>query len=134
MKYLKSFENRTDIWNVEREDVMEVFSDFIDDFRVSVVFGKKLHQFNVVDTNVTDQDIKLGFKPYINVRLVLENKTSPYTLSQYINSDEFLERQTEIVSKLDYLDLELVKVYVEVNSIIFLISLIRELRLLQDLI
>lgn len=121
MKYLKSFENRTDIWNVEREDVMEVFSDFIDDFRVSVVFGKKLHQFNVVDTNVTDQDIKLGFKPYINVRLVLENKTSPYTLSQYINSDEFLERQTEIVSKLDYLDLELVKVYVEVNSIIFLI-------------
>ncbi len=121
MRYLKSFENRSEIWNVDRDDVMEVFSDFIDDFRVSVVFGKKLHQFNVVDTNVTDQDIKLGFKPYINVRLVLENKTSPYTLSQYINSDEFLERQTEIVSKLDYLDLELHKVYVEVNSIIFLI-------------
>ncbi len=121
MKYLKSFENRTDIWNVEREDVMEVFSDFIDDFRVSVVFGKKLHQFNVLDTNVTDQDIKLGFKPYINVRLVLEGKTSPYSLSQYINSDEFLERQAEIVSKLDYLDLELHKVYVEVSSIIFLI-------------
>ncbi len=121
MRYLKSFENRSEIWNVDRDDVMEVFSDFIDDFRISVVFGKKLHQFNVVDTNVTDQDIKLGFKPYINVRLVLENKTSPYTLSQYINSDEFLERQTEIVSKLDYLDLELVKVYVEVNSIIFLI-------------
>jgi len=121
MRYLKSFENRSDIWNVDRDDVMEVFSDFIDDFRVSVVFGKKLHQFNVVDTNVTDQDIKLGFKPYINVRLVLEGKTSPYSLSQYINSDEFLERQAEIVSKLDYLDLELVKVYVEVNSIIFLI-------------
>ena len=121
MRYLKSFENRSDIWNVDRDDVMEVFSDFIDDFRVSVVFGKKLLQFNVVDTNVTDQDIKLGFKPYINVRLILEGKTSPYSLSQYINSDEFLERQAEIVSKLDYLDLELVKVYVEVNSIIFLI-------------
>ncbi len=121
MKYLKSFENRTDIWNVDKDDVKEVFSDFIDDFRVSVVFGKKLHQFNVVDTNVTDQDIKLGFKPYIQVRLVSEDRPSPYILSQYINSDEFLERQSEIVSKLDYFDLELVKVYVEVNSIIFLI-------------
>ena len=119
MKYLKSFENRTEIWNVDKDDVKEVFSDFIDDFRVSVVFGKKLHQFNVVDTNVTDQDIKLGFKPYIQVRLVSEDR--PYTLSQYINSNEFLERQTEIVYRLDYLDLELVKVYVEVNSIIFLI-------------
>ena len=119
MKYLKSFENRTDIWNVDKDDVKEVFSDFIDDFRVSVVFGKKLHQFNVVDTNVTDQDIKLGFKPYIQVRLVSEDR--PYTLSQYINSDEFLERQSEIVSKLEYFDLELHKVYVEVSSIIFLI-------------
>jgi|LauGreDrversion4_2_1035121.scaffolds.fasta_scaffold56313_3 hypothetical protein len=121
MKYLKYFENRKDFWNADREDVKEVFSDFIDDFRISVVFGKKLHQFNVVDTNITDQDIKLGFKPYIQVRLVSEDKSSPYSLSQYINSDEFLERQSEIVSKLDYLDLELVKVYVEVNSIIFLI-------------
>ena len=121
MKYLKYFENRKDFWNADREDVKEVFSDFIDDFRISVVFGKKLHQFNIVDTNITDQDIKLGFKPYIQVRLVSEDKSSPYSLSQYINSDEFLERQSEIVSKLDYLDLELVKVYVEVNSIIFLI-------------
>ena len=121
MKYLKYFENRKDFWNADREDVKEVFSDFIDDFRISVVFGKKLHQFNVVDTNITDQDIKLGFKPYIQVRLVSEDKSSPYSLSQYINSDEFLERQSEIVSKLDYFDLELVKVYVEVNSIIFLI-------------
>ncbi len=121
MKYLKYFENRKDFWNADREDVKEVFSDFIDDFRISVVFGKKLHQFNVVDTNITDQDIKLGFKPYIQVRLVSEDKSSPYSLSQYINSDEFLERQSEIVSKLDYLDLELHKVYVEVSSIIFLI-------------
>jgi hypothetical protein len=121
MKYLKYFENRKDFWNADREDVKEVFSDFIDDFRISVVFGKKLHQFNIVDTNITDQDIKLGFKPYIQVRLVSEDKSSPYSLSQYINSDEFLERQSEIVSKLDYFDLELVKVYVEVNSIIFLI-------------
>ena len=121
MKYLKYFENRKDFWNADREDVKEVFSDFIDDFRISVVFGKKLHQFNVVDTNITDQDIKLGFKPYIQVRLVSEDKSSPYSLGQYINSDEFLERQSEIVSKLDYLYLELVKVYVEVNSIIFLI-------------
>lgn len=121
MKYLKFFEDRTDIWNVDKDDIKEIFSDFIDDFRVSVVFGKKLHQFNVLDVNVTNQDIKLGFKPYIQVRLVSEDRQSPYTLSQYINSDEFLERQSEVVSKLDYYDLELVKVHVEVNSIIFLI-------------
>jgi hypothetical protein len=70
---------------------------------------------------VTNQDIKLGFKPYIQVRLSSIDSTSPYKLSGYINSDEFLERQSEIVSKLDYFDLELHKVYVEVSSIIFLI-------------
>ena len=121
MKYLKFFEDRSDIWNVDRDDVKEIFVDFIDDFGVSVVFGKKLHQFNVLDTDVTDQDIKLGFKPYIQVRLSSMNKTSPYDLSRYINSDDFLQRQSEIVSKLDYYNLELVKVHVEVNSIIFLI-------------
>ena len=121
MNYLKYFEGREEVWNVNRDDIKETFSDFIDDFQIIVTFGKKLHQFNVLDTKVTNQDIKLGFKPYINVRLTSLDKTSPYQLSQYINSDDFLERQSEIVSRLDYYDLELVKVYVEVNSIIFLI-------------
>jgi len=121
MNYLKYFEGREEVWNVNRDDVKETFSDFIDDFQIIVTFGKKLHQFNVLDTKVTNQDIKLGFKPYIQVRLNSLDKTSPYQLSQYINSDDFLDRQSEIVSRLDYYDLELVKVYVEVNSIIFLI-------------
>jgi hypothetical protein len=121
MNYLKYFEGREEVWNVNRDDIKETFSDFIDDFQIIVTFGKKLHQFNVLDTKVTNQDIKLGFKPYIQVRLTSLDKTSPYQLSQYINSDDFLERQSEIVSRLDYYDLELVKVYVEVNSIIFLI-------------
>ena len=121
MNYLKYFEGREEVWNVNRDDIKETFSDFIDDFQIIVTFGKKLHQFNVLDTKVTNQDIKLGFKPYIQVRLTSLDKTSPYRLSQYINSDDFLERQSEIVSRLDYYDLELVKVYVEVNSIIFLI-------------
>ena len=121
MNHLKHFENREEVWNVNRDDIKETFSDFIDDFQIIVTFGKKLHQFNVLDTKVTNQDIKLGFKPYIQVRLTSLDKTSPYQLSQYINSDDFLERQSEIVSRLDYYDLELVKVYVEVNSIIFLI-------------
>ena len=121
MNYLKYFEGREEVWNVNRDDIKEVFSDFIDYFQIIVTFGKKLHQFNILDTKVTNQDIKLGFKPYINVRLTSLDKTSPYQLSQYINSDDFLERQSEIVSRLDYYDLELVKVYVEVNSIIFLI-------------
>ena len=121
MNYLKYFEGRKEVWNVNRDDIKEVFSDFIDDFQIIVTFGKKLHQFNILDTKVTNQDIKLGFKPYINVRLTSLDKTSPYQLSQYINSDDFLERQSEIVSRLDYCDLELSKVHVEVNSIIFLI-------------
>ena len=121
MNYLKYFEGREEVWNVNRDDIKETFSDLIDDFQIIVTFGKKLHQFNVLDTKVTNQDIKLGFKPYIQVRLTSLDKTSPYRLSQYINSDDFLERQSEIVSRLDYYDLELVKVYVEVNSIIFLI-------------
>ena len=32
-------------------------------------------------------------------------KKSPWELSQYIDSDEFLERRSEIVSKIDYYDL-----------------------------
>ena len=121
MNYLKYFEGREEVWNVNRDDIKETFSDLIDDFQIIVTFGKKLHQFNILDTKVTNQDIKLGFKPYIQVRLTSLDKTSPYRLSQYINSDDFLERQSEIVSRLDYYDLELVKVHVEVNSIIFLI-------------
>lgn len=121
MNYLKYFEGREEVWNVNRDDIKEVFSDFIDDFQIIITFGKKLHQFNILDTKVTNQDIKLGFKPYINVRLTSLDKTSPYRLSQYINSDDFLDRQSELVSRLDYYDLELVKVHVEVNSIIFLI-------------
>jgi len=121
MNHLKNFESREEIWNVNRDDIKETFIDFVDDFQIIITFGKKLHQFNVLDTKVTNQDIKLGFKPYIQVRLASLNKTSPYRLSQYINSDYFLDRQKEIVSKLDYFDLELHKVYVEVSSIIFLI-------------
>ena len=121
MNHLKNFENREEIWNVDKDDIKEIFSDFIDDFQVIVTFGKKLHQFNVIDTKITNQDIKLGFQPYIQVRLTSLNKTSPYKLSQYINSDEFLERQKEIISRLDYNDLIINKIYVEVSSIIFLI-------------
>ena len=121
MNYLKYFEGREEVWNVNRDDIKETFSDFIDDFQIIVTFGKKLHQFNILDTKVTNQDIKLGFKPYIQVRLTSLDKTSPYKLSQYINSDDFLERQSELVSRLDYYDIELSKVHVEVNSIIFLI-------------
>ena len=123
MKHLRHFESSEENWNVEREDILEIFSDFMDDFQVTCVFGKRLHQFDVVDVKITDQDIKLGFKYYSQVRLIPLNKKSPWELSQYINSDDFLERQSEIVSKLDYYDLELTKVFVEStpSSILFLI-------------
>lgn len=123
MKYLRYFESREENWNVERDDIIEIFSDFIDEFNVTVVFGKRLHQFDVVDVKITDQDIKLGFKYYSKVRLIPLDKKSPWELSQYINSNVFLERQSEVVSKLDYYDLELTKVFVEStpSSILFLI-------------
>jgi hypothetical protein len=121
MKFLKKFENRQDIWNIDREDIKEVFSDFIDDFEISVVFGKRLHQYQVTDVIITQDDLKSGFQPYVRVRLIPHLKSSPYELNGYINSDYFIERQSEIVTNLDYYDLVLVKVYVEVNSIIFLI-------------
>jgi len=123
MKYLRYFESREENWNVERDDIIEIFSDFIDEFNVTVVFGKRLHQFDVVDVKITDQDIKLGFKYYSKVRLIPLDKKSPWELSQYINSNVFLERQSEVVSKLDYYDLELYKVFVEStpSSILFLI-------------
>jgi hypothetical protein len=119
-RFFESYKTE-EVFGSTEDDIKEVFIDFIDDFQININFGKKLHQFNIVDTKVTNQDIKLGFKPYIQVRLSSIDSTSPYKLSGYINSDEFLERQSEIVSKLDYFDLELHKVYVEVSSIIFLI-------------
>ena len=130
MKYLKYFENSEIGWSVERDDIIETFNDFVDEFNVTVVFGKRLHQFDVVDVKIADhiilpgvQDIKLGFKYYAKVRLIPLDKKSPWQLSNYINSDYFIERQSEIVSKLDYHDLELTKVFVEStpSSILFLI-------------
>ncbi len=123
MKHLRHFESSKENWNVEREDILEIFSDFMDDFQVTCVFGKKLHQFNVIDVKITDQDINLGFKYYSQVRLIPLDKKSPWQLSQYINSDEFIERQSEVISKLAYYDLELNKVFVEStpSSILFLI-------------
>ena len=123
MKYLKYFENSEIGWSVERDDIIETFNDFVDEFNVTVVFGKWLHQFDVVDVKIADQDINLGFKYYSQVRLIPLDKKSPWQLSQYINSDEFIERQSEVISKLDYYDLELYKVFVEStpSSILFLI-------------
>jgi hypothetical protein len=122
MKYLNYFESREDIWNVNRDDIKETFIDFIDDFQIIITFGKKLQQHSLTGYySAAGPDIKLEFKPYIQVKLTSLNKTSPYRLSQYINSDDFLDRQSELVSRLDYYDLELVKVHVELSSIIFLI-------------
>jgi hypothetical protein len=135
MKYLKYFENK-DTFNVDEEDIKEIFGDFIDEFRIRVRFGKKLHQFDV-GGEITSDEIKLGFKPYIQVILSNERSLPPSTdkssqyaiaikMSSYMNSDEFLERQKEVISKLEYLDLELAKVYIETDMpfdprIIFLI-------------
>jgi len=124
MIHLKQFENREEIWNVNREDIKEIFNDFIDEFELIITFGKKLQKSSLSTGPVVfikPPDIVFGFKPYIQIRLISLDKTSPYRLGQYINSGEFSERKKEINSKLDYNDLFIDKVYIEVNSIIFLI-------------
>jgi hypothetical protein len=122
MRHLKKYESeRQEVFGCDRDDVKECFDSYLDDFSINVVFGKKLHQFDVLDVNVTSGDISLGFQPYIRVRLTSRVKISPYDLFNYMNSDEFKESKLEVIGRLSEYDLEVKNVQIEVSSIIFLI-------------
>lgn len=117
MIHLKRFENIEENWDIDKEDIKEIFNDFIDEFEIIITFGKKLQQYNLA----TGPDIKFRFKNFIKVNLIPLEDINQYKLSEFFNSDYFSERISEILSKLGYHDLELFKAYVEINSIIFLI-------------
>lgn len=123
MKYLKLFENSDtfESFGVNKDDVIECFDSFIDDFYITVNFCKKLHQFNVIDTKVTSQDIKLGFVPYIHVRMKSKDSTSGYYLHTYIHTDLFKNLKVELQSRLSMYNLILKDINIEANSLIFLI-------------
>lgn len=122
MKHLKQFESeRLDLWGVDKEDIKMCFDSFIDDYQLQVIFGKKLHQFDVVDVNVETKDVKLGFQPYVRVRLIPRQKLSPYELSSVLSSEEFNESKLETNSRLSDYDLVIKNVEIEVLSIVFLI-------------
>ena len=122
MKHLKQFESeRLDLWGVDREDIKMCFDSFIDDYQLQVIFGKKLHQFDVVDVNVETKDVKLGFQPYVRVRLIPRQKLSPYELSSLLSSEEFNESKLETNARLSDYDLVIKNVEIEVLSIVFLI-------------
>ena len=122
MKHLKQFESeRLDLWGVDKEDIKMCFDSFIDDYQLQVIFGKKLHQFDVVDVNVETKDVKLGFQPYVRVRLIPRQKLSTYELSSVLSSEEFNESKLETQSRLSDYDLVIKNVEIEVLSIVFLI-------------
>ena len=122
MKHLKQFESeRLDLWGVDKEDIKMCFDSFIDDYQLQVIFGKKLHQFDVVDVNVETKDVKLGFQPYARVRLIPRQKLSPYELSSVLSSEEFNESKLETNARLSDYDLVIKNVEIEVLSIVFLI-------------
>jgi hypothetical protein len=136
MKYLKNFENNlykseSEIFGADSEDIKECFDSFIDDFIINVTFSKILHRFNVVDSLKTNKDIKLGFIPYIQVRLTGKNrKFSAYNLRnlmddgfQSINGEiyKWSVLKTELMSRLSTYDLIVKDINIEVNSLVFLI-------------
>jgi len=122
MKHLKKFESeRLEIWGVDKEDVKMCFDSFLDDYTLQVIFGKKLHQFDVVDVNVETKDVKLGFQPYVRVRLIPRVKLSAYELSSILSSTEFTDSKLETASRLSDYDLVIKNIEIEVSSIVFLI-------------
>lgn len=122
MKHLKQFESeRMDVFGCESSDIKECFDSFLDDYTLQVIFGKKLHQFDVMDVNVTSKDVKLGFQPYIRVRMIPRQKLSPYELSSVLSSYDFNESKLETQSRLSDYDLLIKNVEIEVSSIVFLI-------------
>lgn len=79
MKHLnKIFEDQE--FDFDEEDIRDIFTDFEDEgYKVFVRFGKRLHQFQDINSKVTNQEIKLGFKLSIWVNLV----------SSYVDSNTF---------------------------------------------
>jgi hypothetical protein len=114
----KIFENDNSEFDFTEDDIIDIFNDFEDEgYKIIVRFGKRLQQFHEIDSKVTDQDIKLGFKLSIWVNLV-----SSYTDSiAFSRSEKYLNLLNEIQYRLNTLNLYIKEVEKSKNQINILI-------------
>jgi hypothetical protein len=114
----KIFENSKSEFDFTEDDIIDIFNDFEDEgYKIIVRFGKRLQQFHEIDSKVTDQDIKLGFKLSIWVNLV-----SSYTDSiAFSRSEKYLNLLNEIQYRLNTLNLYIKEVEKSKNQINILI-------------
>lgn len=118
MRYLKKIFETEDSFDFSEEDIKDLFSDWQDEgFRVSVTFGKRLYQFNHIDSKLTDQEIKLGFKLSISVDL----RTNQIRVDQFMRTDTYMTLLGNLQHQLNHYDLEINKIYSTVNDITMLI-------------
>jgi hypothetical protein len=114
----KIFENDNSEFDFTEDDIIDIFNDFEDEgYKIMVRFGKRLQQFHEIDSKVTDQDIKLGFKLSIWVNLV-----SSYTDSiAFSRSEKYLNLLNEVQYRLNTLNLYIKEVEKSKNQINILI-------------
>jgi hypothetical protein len=114
----KIFENDNSEFDFTEDDIIDIFNDFEDEgYKIMVRFGKRLHQFHEIDSKVTDQDIKLGFKLSIWVNLV-----SSYMDSiAFSRSEKYLNLLNEVQYRLNTLNLYIKEVEKSKNQINILI-------------
>lgn len=100
MKYLKLFESNE--FNFIEEDIRDIFTDFEDEgFKIFVKFGKRLHQFHEVDSKITDQEIRLGFKLSIWVHLT-STEFNAKGLRDFMRTDRYLDLLNNVQFRLSH--------------------------------
>lgn len=116
MKHLKLFESNE--FNFTEEDIRDIFTDFEDDgFRVFVRFGKRLHQFHDIDSKITNQEIKLGFKVSIWVHLT----STEVDVRKFKRTDRYLELLNNVQFRLSHENLYIKETEISGNQINLLI-------------
>jgi len=119
MKYLKLFESNE--FNFTEGDIRDIFTDFEDEgFKIFVKFGKRLHQFHEVDSKITDQEIKLGFKLSIWVYLT-STEFNVKGLRDFMRTDKYLDLLNNVQFRLSHENLYIKETDITGNQINLLI-------------
>ena len=118
MKYLKKIFENEESFDFSEDDIKDLFTDWQDEgFKVNVAFGKRLYQFSHIDSKLTDQDIKLGFKLSITVDL----RTNQFRVDNFMRTDTYMTLLGNLQHQLNHYDLEINKIYSTVNDITMII-------------
>ena len=116
MKHLKLFES--DELDFTEDDIKDIFTDFEDEgFRVSVRFGKRLHQFHDIDSKITNQEIKLGFQVSIWVHLT----STEVDVRKFMRTDRYLDLLNNVQFRLSHENLYIKEIDISGNQINLLI-------------